>query len=424
MAETTAPPAPSSKHTSKLNIRSARTWSAFRTRVQELGGTVLEPVWKGSDRPHRVRCREGHESAPTPNNVLRRRRGICRVCAGQDPHVFEAAFRAKVDELGGVITGAYVNSNTPLAMTCRQGHECAPLPTVVMQKGRITCRVCAGQDPKGAETAFRARVSALGGTVVGVYVNSNTPVLVQCAQGHECRPRPASLQKGQGICRTCAGLDPRDASARFHTRVTELGGSVLGDYVNWATPVLVRCARGHECSAWPSDLRRGRGFCIACMGLNRRAASAFQARVQELGGTVIGEYVNNLTPVRVRCPEGHQSAPIPNNVLRGTGICRSCAGRTWDVLYVVQDDAADLIKFGITSGDPRPRLADHVRDGFDRVIRLYTGLPGDTAPRLEQTVLAALHDAGEQPARGLEYFPSYVLAVVLDIVDNHPDICG
>jgi len=144
--------------------------------------------------------------------------------------------------------------------------------------------------------------------------------------------------------------------------------------------------------------------------------------VEELGGEVIGEYMNNTVPVRIRCREGHECSPIPSNVMRGTGICRLCAGREWDCFYVVQDDINDVVKLGVTSGDPRPRLADHARAGFDCVVRLHTGLPGDTAPALEQTILAALRDARERPVRGREYFHVRVLPVVLDLVDHHPAI--
>ncbi|BBC30035.1 hypothetical protein SGFS_013290 [Streptomyces graminofaciens] len=95
-----------------------------------------------------------------------------------------------------------------------------------------------------------------------------------------------------------------------------------------------------------------------------------------------------------------------------------CAGKAWDVFYVVVDEINDTIKFGITSGDPRPRLGMHARDGFGDVVRLVEGLPGDLAPRLERAVLAALRDAREAPVRGREYFPAHVLPLVLDLVDG------
>jgi hypothetical protein len=88
------------------------------------------------------------------------------------------------------------------------------------------------------------------------------------------------------------------------------------------------------------------------------------------------------------------------------------------VFYVVADEINGTVKFGITSGDPRPRLGIHARDGFGSVVRLIEGLPGDLAPRMERAVRGALRDAREAPVRGREYFPSRVLGLVLDVVDG------
>jgi hypothetical protein len=88
------------------------------------------------------------------------------------------------------------------------------------------------------------------------------------------------------------------------------------------------------------------------------------------------------------------------------------------VFYVVSDDINGILKFGITSGDPRQRLCRHARNGFDHVIRLIEGMPADNAPRLERAVIAALRDAREAPVRGREYFPGRALGLVLDLVDG------
>lgn len=97
-----------------------------------------------------------------------------------------------------------------------------------------------------------------------------------------------------------------------------------------------------------------------------------------------------------------------------------CAGSAWDAFYVVADEEEGRLKFGITSGDPRPRLGDHKRAGYGRVVRLLVDLPGDVAPELERSVLAALRLAGEAPVQGREYFHDSVTALVLDVVDNYP----
>jgi hypothetical protein len=107
----------------------------------------------------------------------------------------------------------------------------------------------------------------------------------------------------------------------------------------------------------------------------------------------------------------------------GGGICAACAGREWDVLYVVTDDLG-VVKFGITSGDARPRLRVHKRDGLDQIVRLFTGLPDGIARPLEDNIKAALRDAGEEPVRGREYFPARALPLILDLIDHHPAICA
>ena len=90
------------------------------------------------------------------------------------------------------------------------------------------------------------------------------------------------------------------------------------------------------------------------------------------------------------------------------------------MFYVVADQAAERIKFGITSGDPRPRLARHRASGYCTVVRLVVGLPSDTAPAMEQAVLAALRLADIAPSHGREHYDAAALALVLDVVDNYP----
>jgi len=336
---------------------SAVAAAAFRARLAELGAELLEPAWLGVDTPQRVRCAAGHECAPRPASV-RRGGGICRTCAGNDPRVAEAAFRARLAELGAELLEPYRGSLSPHRVRCAAGHECTPRPAEV-QRGRGICRTCAGNDPAVAEAAFRARLAELGAELLEPYRGNHSPVRVRCAAGHECTPQPANVQQGRGICRTCAGKDPAAAETAFRARLAELGAELLEP-------------------AW-------------------------------LGGNV---------PHRVRCAAGHESATRPSHVLAGRGACRFCAGKVWDVFYVVA--APDRLKFGIASRGGKPRLATHRAAGFHAVVRLMTDLPGETAPDIERAVLAALHLAGVGPVRGREYYDIDALALVLDVVDNYP----
>lgn len=331
--------------------------------------------------------------------------------------VARTRFLARVEALGGTVLGNYAGANTPVHVRCAAGHECYPRPGGVNNRGRGICRVCAGQDPATAEAAFRALVAELGGVVLGDYANNGTPVHIRCSQGHDCYPLPGNVRRRKTICRTCAGLNPADAEAAFRRRVEELGGTVLGEYVNTQTKVHVRCSAGHDRYPVPSNVGQGLGFCVTCAGQDTDVAeAAFRARVNDLGGTVLGPWVNSQTLVHVRCAAGHDCYPRPGHIQQGVGICRKCAGMIWDAFYVVTGTYS--FKLGITSGDPGPRLSRHQLDGYTAVARLFTGLPGSAAKDMEDRLLKDLPANGFEPVLGKEYFAIEALPLVLRIVDE------
>ncbi|MQS17623.1 hypothetical protein F7Q99_36910 [Streptomyces kaniharaensis] len=413
---------------------SLRAEDAFRARVAELGGTVLEPTWLGAYRRHGVRCRAGHDAAPRPSDV-KRGGGICRTCSGTDPRAAEQAFRARVAELGGtVLESAWLGAMKPHRIRCAEGHEGAPRPHDVASKGSGICRACGGRDPEQAWSAFRARVKELGGTVLEpVWLGALTPHRALCAAGHPCTPRPASVQQGGGLCMACRNDRPGNtariarvtaaAEQAFRARVQELGGTVVEPvWLGNNRPHRVVCRSGHACAPRPAAVQQGQGLCRVCAGNDPASCEqAFRARVAQFGGTVLEPvWLGRDTPHRILCPAGHRVTPQPGNVLQGAGMCRLCAGKTWDVFYVVADDNRGWIKFGVTSGDPAHRLNTHARTGFTRTIRRLTNLPDGTALELERSVLATLRRADEWPVFGREYYDNAVEALVLDLVDNYP----
>ena len=338
----------------------------------------------------------------------------------------EAEFRARLAELGvALLEPEYLGSSAPHRAICAAGHECAPRPNN-LQRGRGACLTCSGHDSAAVEAAFRLRVSELGGTVLEPkWLGHLKHHQVRCAAGHLTKARPNSVQQGGGICAVCAGRSVDGAEVKFKAGLAELGATLLEtEWLGSGALHRIRCAQGHEVTTRPNQVR-GRNSC--CRICSRRdsdtAAREFSERLAELGAVLLEtKWLGNRNPHRVLCSSGHQCSPRPESVQQGQGICRRCSGKTWDAFYVVANEDAELLKFGITSGSGRPRLRHHRRDGFDTVHRFLSGLPGDTAPQLERDVLAALRCAGEEAVRGREYYPDRVTALVLDIVDHYPDI--
>ena len=405
-----------------------QSWENFRKRIAELGGTVLEPEYLGSGRGHRCRCAQGHECRPHPSHV-QQGKGICPVCAGNDTATARDAFYKRIAELGGTVLEPQWRGNSRSYLClCPNGHECRPWPSHV-KEGIGMCRTCAGQDSAIAEENFRRRVAELGGVVLEPkWLGNGKPHRCRCIQGHKCRPRPGHVQQGRGICLTCAGKDPVTAEENFHRRVTELGGIVLEPtWLGNGTPHLVRCSNNHERRIVPSNIQQGRGICQNCGGKNNplnvqkttAARDAFYKRVAELGGIVLEPtWLGNPRPHRCRCVRGHECRPQPSHVRKGQGICRTCAWWDQDVLYVTRNPATGCVKFGITGGDGRDRLGVHRTAGYTEILRLETGLPEGVAVLAEQKIKTALEMAGAVPVRGVEYFSGEHLALIDNEIDN------
>jgi hypothetical protein len=170
----------------------------------------------------------------------------------------------------------------------------------------------------------------------------------------------------------------------------------------------------------PGNVNHGQGLCRDCSGLSPAVGeTTFRARLAELGAELIGPYVGNKVPHRVHCTAGHECLATPHWINGGGGLCGTC-GWAWDVFYIVRKPGTGEIKFGITSGDPRPRLSKHRTAGYRERVLVLAGLPGTIAPDTERAAIGALALAGIKPLRGREYYGAEALAIVLDIADNYP----
>lgn len=336
---------------------SQAAWVKFQERLAELGAHLVETQWLGTKVPHRVICAAGHETAPRPGDT-NRGIGICKICAGKDQDTAWRLFCRLVGERGGrVLEPEPLGTNTPHRVVCPDGHETTAIPSSV-RVGLGFCHCCRPTSTARAEQQFRNLVASLGGRILeSSWLGTKAPHRVVCSRGHETAPRPNDVQQTGSICRVCAG---HDAEASWHV---------------------------------------------------------FQGLVANQGGSVVEPgWLGNKKPHRVICEKGHECTVRPNNVQQGSSICRTCAYKVWDVFYVVVNDEACAVKFGVTSHDARARLRYHQADGFSRVIRTISDFP-DAFP-LERAILAMLRASQTSPLRGREYYDIGALPAIIDAVDG------
>lgn len=198
----------------------------------------------------------------------------------------------------------------------------------------------------------------------------------------------------------------------FRDHLAAAGATLLDtSWLGARAPHRVRCAAAHEVQVRPNNVANGQGICRVCSGRDSAAAeTAFRTALDLVGATLLDtSWLGKDTPHRIRCAAGHLVSPTPGSVQRGNGVCRACSGSVWDVFYVVTGPAG--VKFGVTSGDPRSRLADHRRDGYTAVAALHTGLAD--ALDVERRCRTELAAAGLAPVRGREYYGADALPLVL-----------
>jgi len=395
-------------------------WRAFREQVEQDGGQVLEEIWLGATTPHRIICGQGHRVSIRPSQAHQSGR-ICAKCSHDARTESSEAwrkFRERVEACGGqVIEPAWLGRAQRHRVRCQVGHETAPIPSVVARTGGI-CRICSGNDPETSEALFRKCLAEQGAELLEPYVNSSTAVLIRCAHGHETKRLPDSIRGGHD-CIVCAGKDQGAAWREFCRLITESGGRVLEPKpLGNGKQHRIVCPKGHETKVIPSLVRLGKGLCGECSPVSAaRSEREFRRLVGEAGGRIIEpSWLGALKPHRVVCRYGHESTPRPNDVLQGHGICRKCANKTWDVFYVVVNEASQVVKFGITSNDARVRLSRHRTDGFGTVVTTIEGM--SAAPDLERAVKSTLQLARMAPVRGREYYSVEALPLILDVVDQ------
>ena len=402
-----------------MRPQSATAWRRFHEQVEARGGRVIEPRWLGNHQRHRIICGEGHEAAPRPSDV-NQGVGICRPCSGTDPATVEQAFRALIAERGGIVVEPlWLGAKKPHRIICAEGHETTPRPSDVLNKA-TGCIACVGKDQSATWQLFCRIIAERGGRVLEPKpLGTNTPHRVLCPEGHQALAIPVSVRNGLSMCRECGATSTLRAEREFRTLVASLGGRIIEpSWIGVSKPHRVVCAEGHETTPRPSEARLTKSICRVCSGhCSETSWREFKARVAELGGTVIEpEWLGNKKAHRIICGAGHKTKARPNNVDQGNGICRFCKCKVWDIFYVVTNDATQTVKFGVTSHDAKARLRFHQGDGFSNIVTTITGLPG--AADLERAVMATLQLAGVPPVRGREYYDLSALPVILDIADN------
>ncbi len=245
--------------------------------------------------------------------------------------------------------------------------------------------------------------------------NTKTYWKTQCLTcGHKNRKRLShlGLSKGAvpGECLPCG------RKARYQTMIDSGYIRLRCELVDPNTGK--RCNKPHKSRGmcdphFRKDVKYGDPF-AGDNGASKRRKSVEELTelLASIGHTMIGEYVNNKTPVLCRHTCGDTNLVNINNVVQGAVIigCSTCGranGQVYDgrsytkhptLVYLLKHSAWGALKVGITKNEGR-RLHEHERSGFV-LVQTWQCPTGKAAYEVEQEVLRHWHEDLNCPKGG------------------------
>jgi predicted Zn-ribbon and HTH transcriptional regulator len=166
--------------------------------------------------------------------------------------------------------------------------------------------------------------------ILGQYVTQKTLIPVECRIcGYKWNAWPDSLLRGSG-CSKCANK-VRLTDEEFAKKLLAVNPNIeiVGNYISTHKHIKIKCKIcGHEWAAMPSNLLRNYG-CPKCNGGIKQSTNAFLSRMKLYHHDieVLGNYINSLTPITVKCRRcGNIWNAAPNSMLNGNKSgCPACA---------------------------------------------------------------------------------------------------
>lgn len=312
----------------------------LRRIATERGGVLLTTEYVDGRTKMRLQCGEFHHFKKCPEDLLRDQ--WCPTCGRAKASAVKRAIslarlRKVVAKRGGqIVSPDYKNQMTPLTFRCAAGHEWDSMPMVVWNGA--WCQACRREfrrqhperrlrrrDQLAAERAARRLQSlaeARGGQIHPPgFINFQTRLKLQCANGHVWSMLPDSLQKGTW-CQQCKAdallAEMREHAARHDGECLSTSCRTVHDMLEW------RCALGHRFKQMCHLVRKGQ-WCPTC----RKGAVVGMERIHltaaERGGECLStEHTGRAEKLRWRCAEGHEWEADPSMVFRGHW-CPKCA---------------------------------------------------------------------------------------------------
>jgi thiol-disulfide isomerase/thioredoxin len=231
----------------------------MRKIASERGGKCLSTEYVNNNTKLKWKCSEGHVWSAVYGSI---QQGTwCPDCAGKRPQTLEDAKRVAVERNGKCLSKEMKDSNARLKWMCEHGHTWSTSFNKIKNQGSW-CPTCAGKSKYTIEVMDKWARENNGKCLSRNYVNVDTQLEWMCSEGHVWKATPNTIQQGHW-CLKCSGRE-RLTIEEMRQIASERGGKCLStEYVNNNTKLKWQCAEGHVWEAVPGAIKSGQ-WCSNC----------------------------------------------------------------------------------------------------------------------------------------------------------------
>jgi hypothetical protein len=157
------------------------------------------------------------------------------------------------------------------------------------------------------------------------YINSATPLLVRCPAGHEIKIRVGDhARKGTG-CSTCSKtkkLTNEEVDKRLRP-----GWKRIGNYINSESPIILECPEGHrhEYLSWIAYYHAGRPCPVCSDAPKEWTGETIDSILAEIGWVRNEEYHRADKPISMTCDRGHTFQKSWSTFIHSGTRCWQCS---------------------------------------------------------------------------------------------------
>lgn len=229
--------------------------------ARRFGGKCLSTSYRGTTTKLRWCCKKGHVFSKQPAYI--RQGHWCPECSPRR-RVTLRQFQAIARKRGGQCltpAGSTVRAEMKLRWRCNDRHEWSAR-AVDVRRGSW-CPHCAGTARRTIEECRALARSRGGRCLSGAIVDTQTPLEWQCRHGHRWKASFGNVENYPTWCPHCAGVVKKTIE-NMHAFAAAKGGVCLSSrYRHMNSPLRWKCGEGHVWCAKPNSLQQG-SWCRQC----------------------------------------------------------------------------------------------------------------------------------------------------------------